>query len=231
MFLIRENIKDCGNLLEKFTLKDGTLGIKATRYICIGSEDYNEYTSYREEEEKLNEKIIKNNRDEIIKLASESEDNINFSNIRRKIIDDFNIRKLFIYMYTDIGRIYYDKCYNNSKAYEIVEYNSVKELDYFIFDINNELFELGKTIRLYMSNSKHFTENTGNLKPIILGQKEISMELQKEYKNFNLSIGLNDLIEKLIKSMDVENSLQRHYGIDNYNLFKYHRNECYSRDI
>ena len=240
-FLIHNNIEDCDNLLEKFPFKDEKLGIEITTYICIGSEEYYKhrsditYSSSREQEEKLNKKIIKHNKNEIIKLASESEDNINFSDIRGKIIDDFNTRKLFIYMYTDIRETFYKKYYNNNtdnndNIYEIMEYNNVEEIDYFIFNINNELFKLGKTIRLYKSNSEYFMKNTSNLEPIILGQKEISIELQKEHENFNHSIKLKDLIDKLIKSMHVKNSLQRHYKIDDHNLFKCHRSKCYSRE-
>ena len=127
-------------------------------------------------------RVIKHNIIEIMNLIVSTPD-INSADIKRNIIDEFNNNKLILFTYSNK-----------------LKYTKIEEIANLIFNINNELYKLGKTIKLYNVEN---TDDRGNvnindLQYINLGEKELSIELQQDNQRFANSIILKWLTFRLI---------------------------------
>ena len=126
--------------------------------------------------------------------------NVNAADIKKYIIDEFNNNNLILFTYS-----------NNLK------YNEVEEIAYLIFNINNELYKLGKTIKLYNVEN---TDDQGNvtlndLKYVNLGEKRISKKIEKENESFHCSTKLHQLINTLIgEYIPIYKFIKEKYNID-----------------
>ena len=234
-----DDITLCNNVLKQF-LSEKQCNLEEHTYVCIGFKKYSKSISCTNNEEKeilMNGEIIVHNANRITKLASK--DNINFANIKRNIINRLNKKGIFLYTYSEIKMKHYkavttDRKMGYSEYYvesddKKIKYNNVDEMAWLILNINNQLNDLGKTIELYQSNYKSIIKNTKNLEPIILGQKKISIESLKEYKNFNYSsVDLETLIDKLIKPEYILYLLEDIYNVDDFS-YKCRKGKCADR--
>ena len=138
------------------------------------------------------------NIDKLMNLASTSD--VNAADIKKYIIDEFNNNNLILFTYNDN-----------------LKYNEVEEIAYLIFNINNELYELGKTVKLYNVEK---TDDQGNvnlndLKYVNLGEKIISAEIEKENECFYCSTKLHQLINTLIgEYIPIYKFIKIKYNID-----------------
>ena len=196
--------------LDKFDYEINNVQI--TVYVRIGfpEDSIFECNSNRNIEIDQNYDIVEHNVNEIIKLALE--DNADFTDITGKIIDKFNKNNLFIYTYSeiennnisDILNIAYLTSSINDTNNKIDEINldNINNIGNLIFNINNDLYKLGKKIKLY---------NLDKLKYITLGENEMSLELQKKNEHFEYSITLKDLINRIIGVSSIDSLLKRYY--------------------
>ena len=147
-----------------------------------------------------NRKIIDNNIEELKRLVFASNKNTN--DVTNYIINKFNNSKSILYIITDR------------------KFGKIDEIKDIIYSINNKLYKLGKTIKLYYIKSIKDLKKIRNLndikdlKYIILGENKIFIEFPGNRKKENYSITLKDLTTVLIGKRYIENLLLQIYKIN-----------------
>ena len=124
-----------------------------------------------------NKTIFDSNTNNLLKLPDNSFEE-DLTDVIKKTIDKINSK--FILYIVDIYGLYY---------------NDVNKIHYLIHHINNSLFNLGKTIKLYKIKNDSDLEDINKLSNITLGQKYIPDEYDREN---NLSVRYSFSLSMLI---------------------------------
>ena len=142
-------------------------------------------------------KLINNNLNFLRYLAEFSYDDS--ENISGKVIDKFNEYESALFILDD------------------KKYNNINEIKDRIFYINNSLYKLNKTIKLYSIRDLKELSNINNVKHMTLGEGEIH-ESNVNLVSAQKSITLKTLIYKLIRAEDILNSLETEFDALSTNI-------------
>ena len=154
----------------------------------VGNSDYTYNFSYMAKRQK----IAEDNFHSLKALAYFSD--ITSKDIAKDIINKFNRKKSILFIL------------DNKK------YNTIDEIDFRVFSVNNSLHELGETVKLYSIQKFSDLQYINYLKYIVLGEKEMPQNNINMY-NRKESITLEDLIDGLMLTKDIIALLEEEYDI------------------